>query len=830
MADGKVVIDVILSDGTVAKGIGNIGDKIGGIDKSAQTASISVGSLVKSIGLVALASKGIDMIKNSLDGAISRYDTLNNFPRVLQLMGFDAEESEAAISKLSDGISGLPTTLDSVASTAQQIAMMTGDLDGAVDTTLALNNAFLASGASSADAGRGLEQYVQMLSKGEVDLAAWRTLQETMPVALNKTAEAFGFTGKSAQNDLYAALKEGEITFDDFNAKVIELNNGVGGFAEMAKESSSGIKTAFTNMNTAVVRGVTKMVEKIDEGLSKTRFKSIENIIQEAGNKMFDVLDKIANAIPPTVDKIKEVYDNLKPWLPLFTSIVGAAGIMIGAFSLFNTAKNIVNGVKLAIMGMNTALLLNPWTWVALAAIAAVLLIIQYWEPIKEFFVKLWESVKEISMSVWESIKEYWNETVESFKDSWNQTKKFFSDLWEGIKESAISMWDSVVEKWDSIIETINMLFGPLIEFFSWLWTTTIESSVRIWSILHTYLSTLWESIKTAAIAGWEIIKNVILGLILLLLDLATGDFDGFKEHLLQIWGNIKDNAIKIWGALQDMVLAIITALKDTAVMMWDNAKGLIINLTTALKDNVIILWELLKKFVINIINNLKSDAINKWNTLKSNVINVINNLKTEAINKWEELKNKTKEKFDKVKETITKTLKSINLFDIGKNIIQGLLDGIENMKNKVLNKAKEIADGIKEKIESALRIKSPSRWARYQVGQNVMKGTQLGLEDEKKRTFRIAEDSAGWIKDGMSSVTNRLRGVTANVGHIMPTSSIINNTTNVYRDNTQSDYRRNNNVEVVFQMDGRELARTLIDPLNEEQQLKQLRVDLFNG
>ena len=830
MADGKVVIDVILSDGTVAKGIADINDKVGGIGNSAKKASISVGSLVKSIGLVALASKGIDMVKNSLDGAISRYDTLNNFPRVLQLMGFDAEESEAAINKLSDGISGLPTTLDSVASTAQRIAMMTGDLDGAVDTTLALNNAFLASGASSADAERGLEQYVQMLSKGEVDLQSWRTLQETMPVALNKTAEAFGFTGKSAQNDLYDALKAGEITFDDFNAKVIELNDGVGGFAEMAKESSSGIKTAFTNMNTAVVRGVTKMVEKIDEGLSKTRFKSIENIIQEAGNKMFDVLDKIANAIPPTVDKIKEVYDNLKPWLPLFTSIVGAVGIMIGAFSLFNTAKNIVNGVKLAIMGMNTALLLNPWTWVALAAIAAVLLIIQYWEPIKGFFVELWESIKEISTNVWESLKEYWNVTVEFFKELWNQTKEFFSTLWEGIKEVAISIWDSVIEKWNSIIETINVLFGPLIEFFSNLWTMIKETAIQIWESLSEFLSTLWENIKVIASAGWEIIKNAILGPILLLIDLATGDFEGFKEHLLKIWENIKDNAIKIWDALKDMVLAIITTLKDIAVMMWDNAKGLIINLTTALKDNVIILWELLKKFVIDIINKLKADTIKKWNELKSKVINVVNNLKTEAIDKWEELRSKTKKKFDEVKEAITSTLKSVNLFDIGKNIIQGLLDGINNMKNKVLNKAQEIADGIKDKIEGALRIKSPSRWARYQVGQNVMKGTQLGLEDEKKRTFRIAEDSAGWIKDGMSSVTNRLRGVTANVGHIMPTSSIVNNTTNVYRDNTQSDYRHNNNVEVVFQMDGRELARTLIDPLNEEQQLKQLRVDLFNG
>lgn len=829
MADGKVVIDVILSDGTVAKGIGNIGDKIGGIDKSAQTASISVGSLVKSIGLVALASKGIDMIKNSLDGAISRYDTLNSFPRVLQLMGFDAEESEAAISKLSDGISGLPTTLDSVASTAQQIAMMTGDLDGAVDTTLALNNAFLASGASSADAGRGLEQYVQMLSKGEVDLAAWRTLQETMPVALNKTAEAFGFTGKSAQNDLYAALKEGEITFDDFNAKVIELNNGVGGFAEMAKESSSGIKTAFANMNTAVVRGVTKMVEKIDEGLSKTRFKSIENIIQEAGNKMFEVLDKIANAIPPTVDKIKEVYDNLKPWLPLITSVVGAVGIMIGAFSLFNTAKNIVNGVKLAITKMNTALLFNPWTWVALAAIAAVLLIIQYWEPIKEFFVKLWESVKEISMNVWESIKEYWSITVEFFKELWNQTKEFFLALWEGIKIIAMLIWDSIIGKWVSVIETIKILFGPLIEFFSFLWTIIKDTAIQVWSSFSEYLTTLWENIKIIASAGWEIIKNVILGPILLLIDLAKGDFEGFKEHLFQIWNNIKENAILIWNALKDNVLAAIKLLKELAILQWNNLKQITTNLTSALKENVILLWNQLKTSVINTIDNLKSDAINKWNTLKSSVINVINNLKSEAVRKWNELKSETKRKFEEIKSAITNTLKSVNLTSIGKNIIQGLVNGINSMKQKVMNTAQSIADGIKNKIESALRIKSPSRWARYQVGQNVMKGTQLGLEDEKKRTFRIAEDSAGWIKDGMSSVTNRLRGVTANVGHIMPTSSIINNTTNVYRDNTQSDYRRNNNVEVVFQMDGRELARTLVDPLNEEQQLKQLRVDLFN-
>ena len=166
-----------------------------GIDKSTSGASVSIGKMLTAVAGVAAAVGVFRTLRGAVDGAISRFDTLNNFPRVLQLMGFEADESERAIQRLSDGIDGLPTTLDSVAGTAQRIAVMTGDLDGAVETTLALNNAFLASGSSANDAQRGLEQYVQMLAKGEVDLQSWRTLQETMPVALNKTAEAFGYTG-----------------------------------------------------------------------------------------------------------------------------------------------------------------------------------------------------------------------------------------------------------------------------------------------------------------------------------------------------------------------------------------------------------------------------------------------------------------------------------------------------------------------------------------------------------------------------------------------------------------------------------------------------------
>ena len=254
------------------------------------------GEVVKGLGVFKILEKGFEAVANSMDRAISRYDTLNRFPKVLQLMGFGAEEASTATQKLSDGVQGLPTALDEVVATSQRLTVLTGNLESSVDTTLALNNAFIASGASASDASRGLIQYTQMLSSGKVDMVSWRTLQETMGYALQKTAEAFGFAGASAQNDLYAALRDGVITFDQFNAKLVELDQGVGGFAEMAKTSTGSIATAFTNMQTRIAAGVTEVIAGIDRGFSQTRFKSIENIINTTGSAIKSVLTGLAGA------------------------------------------------------------------------------------------------------------------------------------------------------------------------------------------------------------------------------------------------------------------------------------------------------------------------------------------------------------------------------------------------------------------------------------------------------------------------------------------------------------------------------------------------------
>ncbi|CGF90392.1 tape measure protein [Streptococcus pneumoniae] len=328
MADGKVTI-VVDVDGNKVKVLNDE------LDKTAQKGDRGSSSLKKfAVGsaVFQLAAKGAELLGEALGGAIQRFDTLESYPRVMQAMGHSTEDVTRSTKKLAAGIEGLPTTLNEVVGTAQRLTSITGDINKSTDLTLALNNAFLASGSSSADASRGLHQFSQMLSAGKVDMQSWKTLQETMPYALQKTAESFGFAGQSAQNDFYSALKEGRITFNQFSRKLVELNGGVGGFAELAKTNSKGIQTSFGNLKNAVVKGVANTIKALDDLTKAATGKTIaEN---------FDALKVIINAAFGVIVNV------IKASTPVFQTL----------FSILSTGASVILFLTPAIIGLVAAL------------------------------------------------------------------------------------------------------------------------------------------------------------------------------------------------------------------------------------------------------------------------------------------------------------------------------------------------------------------------------------------------------------------------------------------------------------------------------------------
>lgn len=625
MADGRVTIDVDVN-GQKLKGINGDLDQLSG---KSRKASFSIKDMAVSMGLVQLASKAINAVKNSLDGAISRFDILDKYPRVMESIGYSAEESKNSINKLSKGIEGLPTTLQDVVSTTQSLTAIMGDLDMATDITLALNNAFLASGASVEDATRGMQQYTQMLSVGKADGEAWNTLMETMPGSLKEVANSMGFVGNSAMVDLRKALQDGSVSFDDLNKKFIELGTGTGVLAERAKINSEGIKNSLTNISNSFINGLAKVIEKANE-LSM----------------LF------------TGSTIAQHIDSLK-------------GTFSGAFDV----------------------------------------IVQ----------KITEAQPFI-----EDLKNRFNNMKESFAPMGDLISEVFGKMKTAIQENAPSITD--------VLDTVE-------EGFQWVIDNkelVIASIIGIGTAFATFAIISAVTSAIGALAGALTFLLSPIGLVVLAVGLLVAAGVALYLH----WDELKAWAIEKWNGIKD---AISTAIENA------------------------------KNAVSNKVEEIKSKMSNVWESIKSKVTEVWNNIKTTISEAIDKAKTNVSNAIDKIKNFFT-SIGDIDLFEVGKNVIQGLINGIGSMVNAVRDKISEVADGIKDKITGALGIHSPSRWMRDEVGKFIPQGIALGIEADSKTTMKAMSNMT---TDLMSGITPELALGTSRIGMASTGSQIVNNTYN---------------------------------------------------
>lgn len=261
-----------------------------------------VKSIVAGVGVTKVIGATMNVLSSSFDGAINRFDTMQSYPKVMKSLEFEVEQSQKSVAKLNQSVQGLPTSLADVVTTSKSLAAVTGNIDKATDTTIALNHAFLASGSSSADASRGLQQYSQMLAKGTVDMQSWRTLQETMAPALTKVAKKLGIASGNT-NELYEALQNGTISFDQLNDAMIECDTETGGFADTALEASKGIKTSMTNIKSAV--------QNLEQGF----MSAMNNMLKsKAMGGLVDNLEKIKSKIYDFRNSIMETKDDGLTW------------------------------------------------------------------------------------------------------------------------------------------------------------------------------------------------------------------------------------------------------------------------------------------------------------------------------------------------------------------------------------------------------------------------------------------------------------------------------------------------------------------------------------
>lgn len=852
MADGRVVISVDV-DGKEVKGLNSDLDQLEG--KSSK-ASGGIKQMATAFGLVKIAGAAMNILKSSMDGAIKRLDTLNNADRVFSNMGFSAEDTKSTMENLKASIQGLPTPLDGAVKSVQLLASSTGDLDKSQKVFSALNNGILGFGGSTEQVENAVVQLSQAFSNGKVDAETWNSMIDSgLGPALNALAKQMGITS----GELKAGLSDGSISVEKFQDALINLNEKGGGglksLKQIAKDATAGIGTGVANMKTAVVRGLANILGKFDELSKALTGNSIgQNITVLSGmiDKAFSAIVKSMDMILPAMQSLKQNFSSISGYITPLIPILAAVGGALLAFKGYLIALSVISTVTRALGMLNTAFtilstvglkttismlmgFMGPVGWIitAIGAVVAGVLylwntnegfrnaVIAIWEAIKQTFIAAkdniiaaWEGFKEFFVNLWQGITDGVSIAIETIKQLWTTLTTWFSELWTNIT-TAISI------AWTVITTTIMTIVQPFIEMF-----------MNVWNNMSAGLSQIWLGIQMIAQGAWELIKNIILTPVLLLIDLITGDFSSMGSHLSQIWTNIQNAASTTWngiktyfsgvvsaivgyvrGQFQNMMSvlsAIWNSIKSTAVSIWNSLKSNVVSIVTGLISGIKNAWNSFRSYFVALLNNIKSSAVNSWNSLKSSVLSIINGLISGANNAWNNLKQGVQNAINNVKN-IFNSLRNINLFSIGQNIIQGLINGIGSMVSAVANKISSIASGIKDKITGVLGIHSPSRWMRDMIGKNMMLGWQIGIDKNAKYPQVAMEGAVNAVIPNVKAervLASRLNGYQA-------ASQVINNTYN----NSSSGNKDSVLIEVHTHanIDKKELTKEIAEPIKIE-------------
>lgn len=678
--------------GQISKALGG-----SGVQSVLKSSGASMGSaLAGAVGgaVAAATTKAISSVTSSIDGAIKRVDTLNNFPKIMQNLGYSSSDAEKSIKKMSDSLTGLPTSLDQMAGTVQQLAPLTGGLDEATNLSLALNNALLAGGKSADIQANAMEQYTQMLSTGNVDLAAWRSIVTAMPGQMDQLSKSLlGSEAKSM--DLYDALKAGKLGFDDFNSAILTLNSeGTGAFAsfeEQARSATNGIATGQANLGTAITRGLGSIIQRFQPqivGFLAGMTTFVGGAFEAVGG-FFDWVSANADILGPLGIGLGIVATG-------FGAMNAAAAVAAaGGLAKWLAATKIGTGVQAA---FNAVMNANP-IMLIVTAIAALVGGLVYFFTQTETGKKVWAEFTRFLGEAWANISQF-------FQDVWNNVLR---PVFEGIGQVLSFVWGSILKPiFDGIAAVATWVFQNVLQ-------PAFQAAQFAFSLMAGVLAGIYESIIKPVFDGiaavftwvWETVISVVVTYIQQYLRALGAVFSWLWSNAIKptidaisagfnfIWAKIISPVVT-WIQEKWRLLGLATQLmwkmyiQPAFKAIGDALNWVWLNIISPVVDWIRRKWELLgaatrlmyTQYIKPAWDNVSSIISAGWNKIKSIIDTMVRVIKSDP-----------KKAFEAARDAIGKAWKGIQ--DLAKKpvkfVIETVVNGLIGTVNKILPKGMQI-------------------------------------------------------------------------------------------------------------------------------------------
>lgn len=545
-------------------------------------------------------------------------------------------------------------------------------------------------------------------------------------------------------------------------------------------------------------KGATEKAGKAVEDTFGMKLSKMFRTLQDSLKPMGDALLNVAETIMP---KVNSALGTMSKWFtglstPIQQTIIVFGGLMAILGPLLSILGFMVSGIgkligpimkllpllsKLGPMFkiIRTAMLAltGPVGIISAIVVALAIVIYKNWDTIKEKTIEIWGIIKTWLSDTWESIKttlsNVWNNIKTTAITLWTDTKDFFINLWTSTKETMATIWESIKQvftnAWNAIVSGVTAIITPF-----------VNGITNIFNSMKSGISTIFEGVKEIFSNAWTIIKNIVLGAALLILNLVTGNFTELKKNFSQIMNNIKTAATNIWNGIKKVFTGTVSAIKGAVTTGWNQLKTNTQNVFNAVKTFLTNTWNNIKTFVQNTATNIKNGVVSRFNALRDSISNAMNSAKTKISSIWnsikttstnlpETIKNTVRNKFQDMKDAVgqkmieakekvvngwneaKKFLSNIDLKSIGKDIIDGLINGIRNKISDLASAVSEAGSTITNKLKSVLNIHSPSR-VMYEIGQFVGQGLENGIAGTQSQVAKTTESLAKKIKDTIQS------------------------------------------------------------------------------
>ena len=483
----------------------------------------------------------------------------------------------------------------------------------------------------------------------------------------------------------------------------------------------------------------------------------------------------------------------------------------------------------------------------------------QCWDGIKGIFTSIWNFIVNTFRNIMNTLKGIadvvlgwfgtsWNEVWTSIKtffvDTWNSIASFFTGIVTGIRDFFVNTWTSISNTFTTIVTAIQTVattvFTAIQDFFTTIFTAIYNFFSTIFNAIYNVVSTVFQAIYNVITTVWNAIYTTLEPLITAFgylfqtifeaIQIIVGRvMDWISEKISAIWNaivafltpileGIRTTFETIWNAISTTISTVLTAIQDAVTTVWNAVSGFISSVLSAIWNVVSSIWNRISSAVSNVLNAIQSVVSNIWNSIKSTISNVMQSISSTVSSIWDNIRSAVSDKISGIKSTIQngfdaavgyiKGLAS-DAWNWGRDIIQGIIDGIQSAIGWLADCVTNVADTIRDFLHFSVPDKGPltdyESWM-----PDFMKGLADGIDKSKKYVEKAVGGVAKAMQLTMDSDLNySLHGIS---GAILPDSSggTVNNYYNT--DNRKTVNQTNQSPKALSRLEIYRLTRNALN------------------